>query len=98
MSSDDDWFGPTWNTSWDVFDDNWLTEDDTTDDVSNCAVGGLPHLLKIELFNTCLIRCDGSALNANFASFYSLGAVNCDLVVGGVTVFDAQIEVLNVQV
>ena len=98
VSSNNNWLGPSWNTSGDVFNDDWLTEDNTADDVSDSAIGGLPHLFKIEFLNTCFVRSDSSALNTNFACFDRISAVNCDLVIGGVTVLDAQVEVLDVEV
>jgi hypothetical protein len=88
VSSNNDWLSPSWHTSWNVFDDDGLTEDDTTNDVANSAVGGLPHLLKIELFDSGLVRSNGCTLYANLASFYSFCGVDRDLVICGITVLN----------
>jgi len=45
MSSDNDWGSPSWNTSWDVFDDDWFPEYSSSHDVSDSTVGRFPHLL-----------------------------------------------------
>ena len=38
VSSNDDWLGPAWHESWDVRDNNWLSENGTVEDVSNGSV------------------------------------------------------------
>ena len=98
VSANNDGLGPAWHESGDVLDDDGLTEDGSTDDVSDGAVGGSPHLLEVELLDASLIRGDGSALDADLAGLDSLSSLDGDLIVSGVTVLDAQIEVLDVQV
>ena len=55
VSTDNDGFGPPWYQPGDILDQDWLPEDSTIQDVTNCSVGGLPHLFKLELNNTSLI-------------------------------------------
>lgn len=55
-------------------------------------------LLQLEFLNTGLIGRDGGALDSNAILLGSLGGVNGDLVVGLVTVFQAQVVVLQVDV
>lgn len=38
VSTNNDWLGPAWNNSWNVLDDNWLSEDSSVQDVSNGTV------------------------------------------------------------
>jgi hypothetical protein len=38
VSANNDWLGPAWNNSWNVLDDDWLSEDGTVEDVSNGTV------------------------------------------------------------
>jgi len=39
VSTDNNWGSPSWNTSWDVFDDDWFTENSSSHNVSNGTVG-----------------------------------------------------------
>ena len=98
VSSNHDWRGPSGHTSWDVADDDGLTEDGAAENVADGAVGGLPHLLKVELGDTLLIGSNRSALDADLAGFDGVSAVKSDLIVGGIAVLDAQVEVLDVKV
>ena len=98
VSADNDGFFPAGHKFRDVADDDGLTEDGAADDVSDGTVGGLPHLLKVELGDTSLIRGDGCALNANLAGLDCFSGVDSDLIISGVTVLDAEIEVLDVKV
>jgi hypothetical protein len=98
VSSNNDWFNPAGNAARNVLDDDGFTENSAAHDVANGTVRRFPHLLEVEFFDTGLIRCDGSALNTDFASLDSFSAIDCDLIVGGVTVFDAKVVVLNVEV
>ena len=93
-----DGFGPAWHEARDVFNDDWLSKDCATDDVSDGAVGRPPHLLEVELSDASLVRRNRRALNANFAGLDGLRSVNGDLIVSGVTVLNAEIEVLDVKV
>ena len=55
-------------------------------------------MLEVEFLDTSLIRSDSGALNANFASLDCFSAIDGDLIVSGITVFDAKVVVLNVEV
>ena len=55
-------------------------------------------MLEVEFLDTSLIRSDSGALNTNFASLDCFSAIDGDLIVGGITVFDAKVVVLNVEV
>lgn len=49
VPSDGDGLCPAWNEPGNVLADDWLTEDCTSQDVPDGAVGALPHLLQLEL-------------------------------------------------
>lgn len=66
--------------------------------VSDSAVGRQPHLLELELLDSLLIRCDGSALDTDRVLLDGLSGINGDLVVGLITVLEAEIVVLEVDV
>ena len=38
MSSNNDWFSPSWNKSWNILAKNWLSEDSSSKIVSNCTI------------------------------------------------------------
>ena len=77
MTTNDDRLLPACNQTWDVLTDDGFPEDRPPENVTNGAVGTLPHLLQLELFNSGLVRCDGRTLDANvvlsnrFGTFHS---------------------------
>ena len=89
VSSNHNWSSPSWNTSWDVFDDDWFTEDSSSHNVSDCTVGGFPHLFQVELFDTSFIWGNGGTFYSNFACFDSIRAINSYLIISSVTIFNA---------
>jgi uncharacterized protein (DUF983 family) len=66
--------------------------------IADGAVGRQPHLLELELLHSLLIWCDGCALDTNRVLLDGLGSIESHLVVGLVTVFQAKIVVLEVDV
>ncbi len=66
VSSDDDGLCPSGDESGNVADDDGLAEDCSVKDVSNRTVGRLPHLLKVELLDSALVRCDCRTFYTNF--------------------------------
>ena len=55
-------------------------------------------MLEFEFLYSILIRGDSSALDSDLALSNSVSGVNSNLIVGGVSVLDAQVEVLNVKI
>ncbi len=98
VSADNDGLVPAWHQLRDVADNNGLSEDRATNDVTDGTVGGLPHLFEAKFSHTSLVRGDSCALDANFAGLDSLCGVNSDLIVGLITVLNAQVEIVDVQV
>ena len=66
VSADNNWFSPPRDESGNVSNDNGLSEYCSIEDISNRAVGRLPHLLKVELLNSAFIRCNSRAFYTNF--------------------------------
>ena len=62
------------------------------------TVGRQPHLLELELLDSLLIGCDGGALDTHRVLLDRLGSIQRHLVVGLVTVFQAEVVVLEVDV
>ena len=91
-------FRPIGHQSRDVGNDDRLPEDHAAQDVANRPIGRYPHLLEVELLHPRLIRGDGGALDAGAVLLDRVRGVNGDLVIGGVTMGDAEVVVLQVHV
>ena len=98
VSSNDDRFGPAWHESWDIGDDDWLSENGTIKDIPNCSVWRLPLLFQIEFRYTTSIWCDSSTLDSNLMFFGCFSSVNCDLIICRVTRSHAQIIVFSLEI
>ena len=66
--------------------------------VSDGAIRRHPHLLELELLHTLLIGRNGRAFNAHRVLLDGLGGINRDLVIRLVSVGQAQVVVLEVDV
>jgi len=88
VSTNNDRVGPAGHESGDVRDNNGFTEDSAVKDVADGTVGGLPHLLKVELLHTALIGGNRGALNTDLVLEHSLSTVNSDLIISGVARLD----------
>jgi hypothetical protein len=98
VTTDDDGLGPAGDKARYVSADNGLTEYGTVKDVTDSSVGGLPHLLKVELLDTVLIGGNGSTLDTNLVLFDGVGRLNCNLIFSGITVFNGEIVVLQINI
>jgi len=98
VTTNDDGLGPSWYKLGDVLANNRFSEDGSVQDVSDGSIGGSPHLLQLEFFNSFLIRGNSGALDTDFVFLNSMSSINGDLVIGLISVFNAQIIVLNVKV
>lgn len=98
MSTNDNGLDPSWNRPWDRVDDDWLTEDGTTEDVSNGSVWRQPHLLELKFLHSRLVGCDRGTLDGNLVLLGSLGRVDGNLIISCITVLDAQIVILEIDV
>lgn len=95
VSADDDGFFPSRNESRDVADDDGFSEDGPIEDVPDGAIGTLPHLLKVEFLDSSFVGSDGCTLDAYFAFFDGFGGLDGDFVVSGISILDAEVEVLD---
>ena len=82
MTTNDNWLSPSWNKTWDCWNDDWLSKDGSTKDVADRAVRALPHLLEVELLDPRLVGRDRRALDADLVLEDSLGSFDCHFVVG----------------
>jgi hypothetical protein len=98
VSADDNRASPARNQSGDVLADNGLSEDSTTQNITDSTVRAQPHLLQVEFFDTSLIRSDGGALNADVVLLDGFGSFNGNVVVGLITIFHTKVEVFNINV
>mmetsp|Transcript_33511 Transcript_33511/g.51484 ORF Transcript_33511/g.51484 Transcript_33511/m.51484 type:complete len:253 (+) Transcript_33511:527-1285(+) len=98
VSANDNGLGPSRHKSGDVVNDNGLSEHGSVELVSDGSVGALPHLLEAEFLDTGLIGSNGGALNADLVLLDGVGSVEGDLIVGLVSLLDAQVEVLDIDV
>jgi len=98
MTANNNGLRPCWNKARNILNDNRLTEHCTVELVTDSSVGALPHLLELEFLNASLIGGNCSALNAYLVLLNCVGGLKGNLVVGGITVLDAQIEILDVDV
>lgn len=98
VSTNDDWLLPAWNTLGDVLDANRLSEHSAVKDVSDCAVRTLPHLLKVELLDSCLVWGDGGALDADLVLEGCICGIGSDLICRGIAIGHRQIVVLRLHV
>ena len=94
VSTYDNWLDPAWNQTRNVFDNDWLTENCSIKNVSDCSIWTLPHLSQIELLNTISIGSNCCTFDSHLVFQDSFSAVNRDLIFCLVTVCDTQVVVL----
>lgn len=80
VTADDDGVLPARDRARNTLQDDGLTEDGTTEDISDGTVGTLPHLLQLELLHTSLIWRDSCALDAYTMLEDCLRRLDCDFV------------------
>ena len=98
VAADHERLGPAGHQARHVLADDGLAEDHAAQDVADGAVGRLPHLLELELFDARLIGRDGRALDGDAVLLGGVGRIDRDLVVGLVAVLHAEVVVLEVHV
>ena len=87
VSTHNDGLGPSWHESRDILADNGFSENSSIKNVSDGSVGRPPHLLEVELHDSVLVGSDGGAFDSTLALGDSIGCVNCNLIVGGISAF-----------
>lgn len=91
VAANDDGLLPAGHQAGNVLADDSLAEDGAAEDVTDRAVGGLPHGLELKLLYALLVRRDSGALDSHVVLLNSLSAVHGDLVVRLVTVLHSQV-------
>jgi hypothetical protein len=95
VPANNDGFFPSRDQSGDVLDDDRLPENGSIQNVSDGSIGTFPHLFEFKLFDSGFVWSDGCALDSDFTFLNGFSSIDCDLIVGLITVFDAKIKVLN---
>jgi hypothetical protein len=98
VSTNDDGLFPSGDQARDVIYDDGFSEDCSVQDISNGSISTFPHLFQVEFFDSGFVRSDRGAFDTDFTLFNGISGVDCDLIVGGISVFHAQVEVLDVEV
>ena len=65
VTANADWLLPAGYKKWDILADDWLTENNAAENVTDSSVWGFPHRLQIEFFDTLLIGSDGRAFDSD---------------------------------
>ena len=78
VTADADWLLPAGHEEGNVLAHDWLTENDAVEDVTDGAVGRLPHRLQLEFLDTLLIGGDGGALDGDVVLQGGVGRVDGD--------------------
>ena len=89
MSTNNDRLCPSRNQSWNIFDDNRLSEDCSIKNVSNSSIRTFPHFFKFELFNSSLVRCNCGTFDSNFALFNGFSSLNSNDIIGGISILNS---------
>jgi hypothetical protein len=98
VPSDANRLGPPWHGLGDTVEHDWLAEDGSAEDVSDCSVGREPHLFEVEFLDSGLVWGDGCALDADLVLLDCLCCFDSDLVIGLIAVLHSEVIVLEVNV
>ena len=98
VAADHDRLRPAGHQARHVLADDRLAEDDAAEDVADRAVRALPHFLQLEFDDPRLVGRDRRAFHADAAGLDRLGRLDRHPIVGGVAVFDAEVEILQIDV
>lgn len=98
VSSNNDGFFPSWDESWNVFNDDWFSKNGSVQNVSDGTIGTFPHVFKIKFLDSGFIRSDSCAFDTDFTFFDGVGCINGDLVIGSISMLDTKIKVFDVKI
>ena len=87
-----------WNQAWNVADNDGFAEDNATENIADRSIRRLPHTLEIKFFYASLIWGNRCALHADAMLLDCVSAIDCHLIVSGVTMFDAKVVVLEIDI
>src|SRR5689334_14943553 len=89
---------PGSDEAWHILNDDGLPEHRTIQDVTDGAVGTLPHLFQLEFFNAVLIGGDGGAFDTDPVLPDGVGGIYGYLVIGLVAVLYAKVKIFYVYI
>lgn len=95
VPANDDGFDPAGHQPGDVLTDDRLPEHCAAEDVTDGAVGRAPHLLKLELLHSLLIRRDRGALDAHVVTTDCLRRLNRHPVICCISVLHTKVITLQ---
>ena len=98
MATDDDGLCPARNETRHVAANDRFAENHATENIADCPVRGFPHFLELEFLNTCFIRCDRGAFDADAVFVDRVRGINRDLVIRCVTVLDREVIISQVDI
>src|SRR5581483_8363830 len=75
MTDNDNGGSPVGYQAGNVVDNDRLAENGTIQDITDGAIGALPHLFEAKFFNAGLIGSDSSAFNTYAILFYGIGRI-----------------------
>ncbi len=81
VASNNNGFRPARHRLWDAFQDDGFTEDSSSKNVPDRAIGTLPHFLQFELLDTSLIWGNGCTFDTNAVLEDSLSGVDGNFVI-----------------
>mmetsp|Transcript_25793 Transcript_25793/g.56093 ORF Transcript_25793/g.56093 Transcript_25793/m.56093 type:complete len:252 (+) Transcript_25793:1343-2098(+) len=98
MSTNNHGLLPRWDRSWNVGAHDRFMEHGSIQDVSDGAARSRPQLSQVEFEHPVLVWCDSCALHANIVLLDCFGSICHYLIVGLVSVGDAQVVVVHFHV
>ena len=98
VSTNNNGLGPAWDKSWNIFYYDRFSEHCSVKLVADSSIWTLPHLLQLELNDSCLVWCYGGALYSDLARFNRGGSLESYFVICFVSVFHSEVKVLDVYI
>lgn len=98
MSSNDYGLLPSRDKFGYVFADDRFSENNSVEDITDGAIRTLPHLLKLEFLHSLFVRGDSGTLHCHIVFKGCLGTVYGDLVVSRISIFYAQVVIVQFNV
>jgi len=98
MTSDDYGFQPARDEFGYIVADYGFPEHNPVEDIAYSSVGALPHLLQLEFLHSIFIRGYSGTLHCYIVFECGLSTVDGDLIVGAVSILDAQILVVQLDI
>ncbi|ESS69226.1 hypothetical protein TCDM_01967 [Trypanosoma cruzi Dm28c] len=95
MASNHNGMLPSCHQTWNVFAHDGFAKNCPAQNIPDCSVWTLPHLLQVELPYTSLVWCNRCTFHTHTVLFNGMCGVNSDLIVRFVTILHTKIIVLN---